>query len=210
MGTLQTKEELWAMLQEHMEFLHRSCESFDSGYISEAKRLAVTARVLMHDTKQSRSLLRQLKLLPGMGFFCTARPQSENTIFGDDTRLVLVEMGGKGVSYKVPADKIPPPPGQRHKIRLFPEWWNEPIIITKGFSFCRRDIVLNLSNKVGGAHVDPELDAAFAELLRDNPLGLTGAVGDDEPRKVPDIELHSMRQIAYEIIKSIERKLARG
>ena len=207
MSTSHTKEELRTLLNENIDFLRRSCESFDSGYPSEAKRLAVTARVLIHNTKQSKSLLAQLKLMPRMGFLCTARPKSENIIFGGNTRLVHISMGTGGVNYQA-VNKIPPIPGHNYKIKLFPTWWNEEVIITDNSSFTRRDIVLNLSNKVGGAHVDPKLNDAFAELLRNNPLGITGSINDEEPKKIPDIELHTMRQIAHEIINSIERKIA--
>lgn len=208
MKTHQTKHELWGYLQESLDFIRRSAESFDSGHWAEAKRLAVTVRVLVHDTKASKSLLNQLKLLPSMGFLCTARPNAPNLIFGQASRLVLVKAGPEGVRFDAPTDRIPPPPGVRHKIILFPKWWSEPVIHTDKMIFTRRDIILALSNKVGGAHVDPELDAAFAELLRDNPLGITASLNGSEDQRVGDIELHSMRQIAFEVLKSVERKLA--
>ncbi|MFJ5956563.1 hypothetical protein ACIQC5_11475 [Paenarthrobacter sp. NPDC092416] len=44
-------------LVEQLEFLDSSCAAYDSGSRSEAKRLATTVRVLLHDTKQSTSLL---------------------------------------------------------------------------------------------------------------------------------------------------------
>jgi hypothetical protein len=210
MKTQQSKNELWQSLQEQLDFLRRSSDSFDAGHWEEAKRLAVTVRVLVHNTETSKSLLTQLKLMPGMGFLCTARPQSPDILIGQNSRLVLISAESDGVRFNAPTDRIPPPPYQRHKIVFFPKWWNEPVVITDKAIFTRRNIVLDLSNKVGGAHVDPELDLAFAELLRGNPLGITASVNGETEQRVADIELHSMRQIAYEVLKSVERKLAAG
>lgn len=209
----QSKEELWLYLQENLDFLRRSAQAFDNGAWAEAKRLAVIVRLLLHDNEksrsQSRSLLSQLKLLPGMGFLCTARPDDPGLIFGQNSRLVLIKVGADGVRFEAPADRIPPRPGHRHKIVLFPHWWNEPVVRTDASRFCRRDIVLTLRDKVGGAHVDPSLDQAFSELMRDNPLGITAAMNGEPEFKVKDIELHTMRQIAHEVLKSIERELSK-
>ncbi|WP_155854560.1 hypothetical protein [Paenarthrobacter nicotinovorans] len=49
-------------LVEQLEFLDSSCSAYDAGAPSEAKRLATTVRVLLHDTKLSTSLMRRLGL----------------------------------------------------------------------------------------------------------------------------------------------------
>src|SRR5215203_4924840 len=56
----RTKQELEALLDEQIGFLERSAAAFDDGKDGEAKRLAVTLRVLLHDAKNSHSLLGQL------------------------------------------------------------------------------------------------------------------------------------------------------
>ena len=56
----QSINELKKHLKEQIYFLKRSSESFDNGYESEGKRLAVTLRVLLHDSNKSTSLLSQL------------------------------------------------------------------------------------------------------------------------------------------------------
>ena len=53
----QTEEELKSHLKEQIQFLLKSAQSYDEGFTSEAKRLAVVIRVLLHDTKKSKSLL---------------------------------------------------------------------------------------------------------------------------------------------------------
>jgi hypothetical protein len=49
----RTRDELREFLDEQIEFLVRSNELFDQGHLSEAKRLAVTLRVLFHHTADS-------------------------------------------------------------------------------------------------------------------------------------------------------------
>jgi hypothetical protein len=59
-------------LHEQMTFLRGSAESYDAGDFSEAKRLATTLRLLLHDTKKSRSLLTHLGLKNKLRFVDTA------------------------------------------------------------------------------------------------------------------------------------------
>ena len=44
------KTELEEHLKEQIEFLLASCEDYDNGRNSEAKRIAATLRILFHDT----------------------------------------------------------------------------------------------------------------------------------------------------------------
>jgi hypothetical protein len=59
-------------LAESTQFLISSASSFDRGYEAEAKRLAVTLRVLLHDTPQSHSLLDLLGVKDQIRFTNTA------------------------------------------------------------------------------------------------------------------------------------------
>ena len=47
-------------LQKQLGFIERSCASFDAGFYDEAIRIAVSIRILLHDTKSSTSLLTLL------------------------------------------------------------------------------------------------------------------------------------------------------
>ena len=61
-----------------------------------------------------------------------------------------------------------------------------------------------MANQDGGGHVDPSLDEAYANLSRFNSLGWKIFIGDCPAKdfeKGP--ELPSVRQIAYEVIKSL-------
>jgi hypothetical protein len=66
-----TLAELECHLAEQLQFLQVSAAAFDAGFEGEAKRLAVVLRILLHDTKSSKSLLGQLGRKGGP-FFDTA------------------------------------------------------------------------------------------------------------------------------------------
>ena len=59
-----------------MEFLRRSCWSYDDGFEGEACRLAVALRVLLHNTDRSAALLTQAGLL------------TETTLFADSSQPI--------------------------------------------------------------------------------------------------------------------------
>ncbi|MBA7533488.1 hypothetical protein ES705_25728 [subsurface metagenome] len=61
MKVRQPKDELKSHLREQIEFLKRSSQAYNEGCTSEAKRLTVPLRVLLHDTHNSTSLLTLLK-----------------------------------------------------------------------------------------------------------------------------------------------------
>jgi hypothetical protein len=67
-------------------------------------------------------------------------------------------------------------------------------------------LVLGLAHTDGGAHVDPELEEAYAELSRDNSLGLTFYQNDE---RLPDTSPvpANVRQIAFEVEKTILEQL---
>ncbi len=55
------KTEFTEQLKRHLGFLERSCAAYDSGHQEEALRIAVSLRVLFHDTQHSSvSLLSHL------------------------------------------------------------------------------------------------------------------------------------------------------
>ena len=54
--------ELTPQLEEQLGFLLSSMDAFDAGAKGEAKRMAVALRILLHDRRQSASLLGQVGL----------------------------------------------------------------------------------------------------------------------------------------------------
>jgi len=208
----QSKEELRNHLVENLGFLKASSSSFDAGFYGEAKRLALTIRVLVHDTEKSKSLLYLLGTKAGMGFFDTANDVNSNN-FGSHLGLIGTQAiadgkGGVSAGYFAPLDEFIL--GRPNKFIFFPTWWNKVVIIdSKRNQFSRRELVLALANKDGGGHVDPTLDESYANLSRNNSVGWIFSNGKTK-RPLEGVELFSVRQIAYELSKSIERQLSKA
>ncbi|MDO8282591.1 MAG: hypothetical protein Q7U10_08235 [Thermodesulfovibrionia bacterium] len=199
--TPQTIDELQKHLRDNVGFLEASCASFDSGFLGEAKRLATTIRVLLHDTNKSQSLLGLLGMKNSLKYINTANQHDPNNLFAHHG-LLGMRFGSGGPSYWAPLGDGPPSRYNRQTC-TFDEWWNENVIIDKrGGVFSRRNLVLSLANMDGGAHVDPLLDKAYSELTRSDSVGWMISDGT-EARPLSDIELHSVRQIAYELMQSL-------
>ncbi|WP_373033923.1 hypothetical protein [Sulfurovum sp.] len=198
----QTKEELISHLKENLGFLKASATSFDNGNLGEAKRLAVSIRVLLHDTKQSKSLFRLLKLKQDFDFLDTAHDYDPANLISHHG-LVGLRISSEGSSYI--AFLGDGPNTAAFKNISFSQWWNKIVISdSKKNQFTRKELILALANKDGGAHVDPNLDEAYAHLTRYNSVGwISSSNGKETPMN--HVELFSVRQIAYEFIESLEK-----
>lgn len=204
--TQQTKAELMVHLRDSLGFLEASSASFDAGFVGEAKRLATTIRVLVHDTNNSKSLLGLLNLKTKMGYLNTTHPFNPKNLLSYHGLVGLRVENGKS-RYWAPLGEGAP--SRSGKYVFFPDWWNQVVIVdSRKVRFTRRDLVLALSNKDGGAHVDPNLDESYAHLTRNNSVGWMVSDGTTQ-MPMPDIERHSTRQIAYELLTSIRRYLER-
>ena len=201
----QSLHELKNHLKEQILFLKASASSFDEGFDGEAKRLAVSVRVLLHDTNNSISLLNQLGKKQ-IQFYDTCHnynPRDKTTFHG----LVIIHISPQGPIF-VPRSVTPPRSGIEYHFVSFEEWWDRIIIVDdKKNMFSRKNIVLALANQEGGAHVDPELDADYVRLSKFNSLGWKSVVRKGDVIRETDIGnpvFPSMRQIAFEVIRTLK------
>ena len=198
----QTEEELKDHLKDQIHFLIESSNAYDSGSISEAKRLAVAIRILVHDTDSSRSLLTLLKK-EHIGFYDTAYdydPSNLLVVCG----LLMMKMGPGGGEYVAPLGTGSPQRYLKGKIP-FAQWWDEIVLVDgKGGKLTRGDLVLKVCDKDGGAHVDLKLDEAYHDFSRENSLGWKFQKDGVEQDFAGRPELASVRQIGYEVLKSLK------
>ena len=204
----QTNNELMMHLRDNIGFLEASNASFDAGILGEAKRLATTIRVLVHDTKKSKSLLGLLDFKTKIKYLSTAYPVNPHNLLSHHGLIGMVFGGTTGsASYCAPLGDLPP--GFTRENLSFLDWWEEVVIIdSRKAEFTRKDLILALANKDGGAHVDTHLDIDYAELTRNNSVGweVSSSTSDTEP--LLDVELFSARQIAYELLIAVNNYLA--
>jgi len=200
---IRPKGELERELREQVTLLEHACTSFDSGLEAIGKHIALSLRVLLHHTHSSRSLLEQLNLRGGFFYESAGALNPKNLI--TECNLVMLRIGPDGGSYQplVAAGDPPFPP----RLVPFSDWWNAPVLKDiKGRFLNRRELVCNVADTDGGAHVDPELDEVYMDLSRNNSLGWVFESNSiTEPMKGRP-ELACVRQIAHELLLTLRRR----
>lgn len=203
MGKIKkSSDDLVSDLREQVGFIEDSAYLLDSGKVSEAKRIALAIRVILHDTSNSKSLLGQLGRKDmdfydtSIGRYCTDFPSSAE---------LLIPARGVGGDWalKAPQDAVCQirPHG---RILPFEKWWNGlAIAVSPEESFSRKDIVLTVANKLGGAHVEPEIDEVYDKLMNRNSLGWFFLI-DGSSKAFGDPVPMTVRQIAYELLESMK------
>lgn len=207
-------DSLIKQLIRQLNFLKKSALAYDQGDHEEAVRMAVSLRVLLHDTPKSHSLLSQIGLKDELDFVDTGlyRPRLDATrkevLRAFDPRLTvvaiqpgeagLVEMranpDGRTAGYYAPLrDRLFHPSDPMAKAQIlrqkFHEWWTTPLAETSTLKyFSRENLVLIMANQDGGAHVDAGIDIDYSAFL-DDFLGSHMEFGVEHPGPTPDLKL---------------------
>jgi hypothetical protein len=196
------KDELKKELREQLQLLRHSCEAFDKGLEAIGKYIALSIRVLIHEHGQSRALLDQVGARPNY-FLDSAGPLNPTNMMSE-LNLVAMLLSTSGARY-LPAVAMGAPPLPMRQVR-FPDWWNAPVLKDKqGRKLSRRELVRHVTDTDGGAHVDPDLDQAYMDISRNNSLGWTFGNRDVMQALSGRPELAAMRQIAHEVLCTINR-----
>ena len=206
---LQTQDELLDHLAEQIIFLINSSKSFDNGFECEVKRIATTMRVLLYDNpnpkSDSRSLLKQLDK-KNIGFYDTASDINLN-LRGLIPQWSLLVISLHSGQYVAPLNNLPPDRLKRGKVS-FDEWWDKVVLMDfVGNIFTRGRLIKTLADKEGGAHVDPKREEDYVNLIKNNSMGITYVTrrsGITSEKAMGNPVSHSVRQIAYEVIKTLE------
>lgn len=196
-----THEELLEHLREQIIFLQSSAKAYDCGAEIEAKRMAVTLRVLLHDAGNSSSLLGQLHLKKEMEFISTAQ-KYDITNFLSQQCLLSLQIGAGSARY-IPLFEN----DNRYRLLSCKDWMEEIVLSdAKKQTFRRKNILRLLANKDGGAHVDPSLDDTCAAMKTPAIGGwlIQKADGTSSPFD-NDPVYATMRQMTFEVLHSIFR-----
>lgn len=198
-----TRSDLIEQLREQLSFIAASGQAFDQGSEGEAKRLAVTIRILLHDTGVSTSLLAHLGAKDRISYLDTSEPINPANLAATPG-LVAMQMSNEGMTYVARLEDGPTTPPRWVP---FQKWWEDPVTKdSHGELFSRKDYVLTMSNKEGGAHVDHSLDARYADLTRNNSLGWVIETHGEAAKPVEhNPALPSVRQIAYEVEQTLRQ-----
>jgi len=163
----RSKENILARLKEQMDFLRASLRGFYGGDFAESVRIATIIRVLVHESRRSKPLLMQAKPngleLPILGN--VGEWPGEEQILGF---VVGVRIG----QTLAPAVDL----GSSHyALSTIGAWWNRTVFtfpsrLSTQLTYRRKQVVLILANREGGAHIDENEDPDYARLLTSLPL----------------------------------------
>ena len=152
---------------------------------------------MLHETRNSNSLLSSLRhddfLLYSSGYLYTP-----SNLLSTST-LCSIRISNKEITFLPHLSEI--------TSRTFyldrDDWWNEIIFDDKTDVLTRRDIVLHVANTDGGAHVDPILKKVYADLVKNNSLGINIIIGQEvfSPKNNPAYA--AIRQIGFEFLESL-------
>ncbi|SRR5260370_5136300 len=196
---VRPKEKILAKLKEQVAFLRTSLRAFYAGDLAESVRIATIIRVLVHETGMSKPLLKQAKpnglelpILEHVGEW-----PGEEQIF---SFAVSVRMG----STIAPAVDLG---STHHTLSSVGAWWNRTVFTFQSrvgtqLIYTRKQVVLILSDKEGGAHVDPTEDPNYARLLTDLPLSFADYGLEVE---TPDLARFLTAQSGVEMLECLKR-----
>ena len=206
--SLRSQEDLIARFWEQINFLRSSSAAFDKGDEAEARRLAVTLRIFFIHSQKSKSLFEQQDIGRRITMLNTAEPINPRNLlptFG----LVMVRMDAGGGRY-IPLLGDGP---SFETSRLLPmnRWLSRPVGKRGTKQWSRQELITWVANSDGGAHIDSQLDPEHYELSRENGMGWQFSTSNSEFEPIKgDFVLASIRQIAYEVDKTVIRHVDRG
>ncbi|MBO3089958.1 hypothetical protein [Cellulomonas dongxiuzhuiae] len=199
--------QLRVRLKEQIENLEVSAARYDAGWSGEANRLAVTVRVLVHDTSMSKSLLKQMGAKESMRWIDSnggldARAAAmfsslvvfQAAVFKDRMELQILPLDQ--------ADIL-----ARGLLLDFATWWKTaPVMVGGGETISRFDVVDMLANQDGGAHVDLKKER-FVKLLRSVPQVAPFFDGEDQGVSF-GLPAHASEGLARETLRAAMRTIA--
>lgn len=217
----RSKDDLLEQLQEQLDFLRRSSAIFDTGYKSEAKKLANHVMILVHDGHKISSVLSQLGVRDQLKFIDTGamreavleliRADLKERGLDPNTKMYHQSARLLCLASNHPKPKLFEP---LHNSTLndskwlkFEDWWHQDVILDHDDrNLSRNKLTAYLRDQDGGAHIDPKLGGNYHRLTRGKAqnmkLSVNGKLLFDEGPILP-----TMRQIAFELLHSIITQL---
>jgi hypothetical protein len=197
------KEWFSKKFDEQLGFLQTSCRLYDQGAEAEALRIALSLRVLFHNTGSSTSLMTHLGL---------------NSVMVVSTKLGAMPLGDHTAFFKIELSLNSPTPvraipklGNEFIPTPLPDWWEKETVFSSAKStYTRKHLVWAAANQDGGAHVDSNLKTFYTELaagtlsigIDGKNLKYSGSAPFDQTQTqyAENIHLAMIRQFGHEVL----------
>ncbi len=193
--------------QEYTKLMTALCDCYDSGNAGAAISIATAIRALVHGTERSISLLTHLGRKNGQYLNTSFRDPRETVHLGLVRRINVGVTDGRGgeAKYRPLCDeRYFPTPREHFTFVPFDSWWGERVFENQKSCLTRRDLVLTIANKDGGAHFDTEVDERY-DNFRKSWSGGSSLVGrrSGVKRGYDNIPIYpAVRQMGYELLHS--------
>jgi hypothetical protein len=204
MNWIRPRYEVVQALADQRAALQASCKSYDEGNQWEAARLAnAVCTVVQDDGKHYTSLLKQLGIKSSLRFISSCLPMVKRG--GRQQGLVSIRISGDTRTGEANAVYVPMLGSSPFKKRLqFPRWWDEVVLCDHKGDLTRKRLVFALRNQEGGSHFDPVLrNPHYARLARESE-STPKLIMENKSAPALGVELASMRQIAWELLETLE------
>jgi hypothetical protein len=194
-------------LGEHMKLMAVLCDCYDRGNDIIALSIAAAIRVLVHDTRSSTSLLTHLSRKNAQYLNSNFRNPREAVHLGLVRRINVGVNDGKGGEAKywpLCDERYFATPTDHFIFVPFEDWWNDRIFENHKSHLTRKDLVLAIADKDGGAHFDKEVEERYDDF-RKSWSGGSNLVGRRSrmKREYDNIPIYpAVRQIGYELLHS--------
>lgn len=209
--------ELKSEFHRQLKILNSHCLNFDKGDVDYALEIATKIRLLLHDTRRSSSLLAQIYESSSVCFFSETpflssqypytQEEVSNTKF-TRTGLVFYKARIENHSQSLFYAESHPHLGQAKNTMWtdFNTWWEKDImlIVASNIPYTRKMIITYVSNKLGGAHIDPKIDTHIQNLLENlSPSVKVQCETQVLNTNTNTLLLSIIRQIAFEFLTTV-------
>jgi hypothetical protein len=184
------------VLKDQYELLKDSVNDYYAGKEAKAIDVAVRIRTLVHDTDTSHAFLATIE--PNYQNLDIYRkpPPAKNVVFSIPTGI---QMSGDGTSRIIRDDFTL----GSHELVPLERWWTAEYLIIGRIRSSKKQIVLDVANKDGGAHVDPDIPVRHA-VASEPPFQF----GVNENFIRPNLARSTVAQAGSELLDYLERHFA--
>ncbi len=183
------------LLKDQYALMKDAVHGFYAGNEAKANDAAIRIRTLVHSTSQSTALLS----LVAPNYMELLIHHRANTSDHPNAVFVLkqrIQVSSDGKPRFIRDDFTSPD----YLLVPLERWWTENYLVMGGIRSSKKQVVLDLTNKDGGAHVDPEVPLRHA-AASEPPLIL----GLNENAVRPNLARSTVAQAGNELLEYLER-----
>ena len=196
--------------EEFLGLIKSLCEAYDTQENDViALSISTAVRVLVHDTDKSTSLLTHVRKKESKYLSTNFNSKSEQVHLGLVRRInvgVIDGVGGEAKYWPLCEDRHFAAPISQKYVN-FDVWWSgEKVFKYKKASLTRKELILFVANKDGGAHFDKKVQAKY-DNFRKTWSGGSSLIGINSgiKRGYDNIPTYpAVRQIAHELLSSLQ------